>query len=284
MGAVAGVGLQRTGDYEPMSVWYCIPSKRPPEEAEPILKKWRERGYKIALWCDTVAEALAKKHTIAFAPNVGNPYPGYACAVNNLIRIVMAGNPDAEWLVTGGDDIEPDANHSAEEIATQCSEHFAWLHMGPASKNLTVKALQDSLYGLVMRTFGVMQPTGDRYGDNERHMGKPGSAYIDRVAGSPWMGREFCRRMYQGRGPLFEGYFHMGEDEELQAVATKLGVFWQRRDLIHFHHHWARKRQDAADRPAFLERANSHEEWLKYKKLFAERAAAGFPGHEPLEV
>jgi hypothetical protein len=36
-----------------MSVWYCIPSKRPPEEAEKCLKLWRERGYKIALWVDS---------------------------------------------------------------------------------------------------------------------------------------------------------------------------------------------------------------------------------------
>jgi hypothetical protein len=273
-----------------MSVWYCIPSKRPPEEAEKCLKLWRERGYKIALWLDNPTgegkEGFATKNTRwawdiwqrrTNAPDCdliasAEKYPGYAAAVNQLIRIVLCEalpiSKDAEWLVTGGDDVEPDANHSAEEIARQCSEYF----------DVPSAARFDT------PTFGVMQPTGDRYGADERHLGERGSAYIDRVCGSPWMGREFCRRMYGGRGPLCEEYFHMGEDEELQAVAMKLGVLWQRADLIHFHRHWARKNKSRDDMPKFLERANSPEEWQKYKQIFAERKAAGFPGHEPLEA
>lgn len=253
-----------------MSVWLCIPSARPPEEAEQCLKLWRERGYKIALWLDEhPGNALPHCHRFMAM----GTYPGYAAAVNGLIRSILTLEPDAEWFVTGGDDIEPDANHSAEEIAALCKRYFA-----------TVEEYKKYGLSAPSATFGVMQPTGDRYGADERHLGERGSAYIDRVCGSPWMGREFCRRMYQGNGPLFEGYFHMGEDEELQAVALKLGVLWQRPDLIHFHRHWARKNKDRADMPKFLERANSTEEWQKYKKLFAERQAAGFPGHEPLEA
>ena len=112
-------------------------------------------------------------------------------------------------------------------------------------------------------------------------------AYIDRVCGSPWMGREFCLRINQGRGPLWPEYFHMGEDEELQAVALKYGVLWQRPDLIHLHQHWGRALpgEVMAPRtrmPKFLEKANSGAEWDKYKRLFAQRSAAGFPGSEPL--
>lgn len=131
-----------------------------------------------------------------------------------------------------------------------------------------------------MPLFGVMQPTGDRWGDAQ-------GAYIDRVAGSPWIGREFARRMYGGSGPYWPEYFHMGVDEELQAVATKLGVFWQRPDLTHYHAHWGRprpgERMGQVDRmPAFLAEANSPEHWRKYKALFSKRQAAGFPGHEPI--
>jgi hypothetical protein len=240
-----------------MSVWYCIPSARPPRQTEPVLRAWQERGYKTALWVDHFAHVPVcdRPHDVVMS----GAYPGYAAAVNSLTREVLRFDISAEWLVTGGDDIYPDPNCTAEEIAMQCSQHFG-------------------------STFGVMQPTGDRWGDNEKHLGARGSAYIDRVAGSPWMGSEFCRRMYQGNGPLYEGYFHMGEDEELQAIATKLGVLWQRPDLTHYHDHCLRARADAADRPAFLERAYSAVEWKKYKQLFAERQAAGFPGHEPLEV
>jgi hypothetical protein len=126
-----------------------------------------------------------------------------------------------------------------------------------------------------------MQPTGDRdFGDTQ-------GPYIDRVAGSAWIGREFARRMYGGNGPLWPEYTHMGVDEELQAVAIKMGIFWQRQDLVHFHRHWGRplpgERMGNADRmPAFLEKANSAEEWHRYKRLFAARSARGFPGHEPI--
>lgn len=79
----------------------------------------------------------------------------------------------------------------------------------------------------------------------------------------------------------------MFADEELQAVATKLGVFWQRRDLIHFHAHWGRPREGerlgSADRmPAFLQQANSAENWNRSKSLFESRQAAGWPGSDPI--
>ena len=128
-----------------------------------------------------------------------------------------------------------------------------------------------------------MQPTGDRWLVNGPGT-KPGS---ECVAGSPWMGREWCRRINGGRGPLWPEYYHCGEDEELQEVAIKYGVFWQRPDLTHFHHHWGRPKEGerlglASRMPAFLTRANSKEEWAKMKKLLAERKAAGWPGTEPI--
>jgi len=102
------------------SVWYCIPSKRPPEEAEPILREWRERGYKIALWRDE-----GDGHVTADWVMHGWEYPGYARAVNVLAKQVLEQDPTCEWIVTGGDDVLPDPNHSAEEIARECSEYFA---------------------------------------------------------------------------------------------------------------------------------------------------------------
>jgi hypothetical protein len=129
-------------------------------------------------------------------------------------------------------------------------------------------------------TLGVTQPTGDRWGE------KNGEATIDRIAGSPWMGREFCRRMYHGSGPMYNGYYHNFADEELQCVAQKLGVFWQRRDLIQEHRHWARPRGDWRDAPEWAKKINDprFSDWDKSKALFAARKAAGFPGHEPLEL
>jgi hypothetical protein len=259
-----------------MSCWLTIPSKRPPEEAEKCLKLWWERGYKIALFCD---EPFQGWGSVCDELLTGE-YPGYAVTVNRLVRVVSREYSDAEWFIAAGDDVEPDLNHSAEEIAVQCRAYFHGVNRArgvPFNEGCEV-----------IDTFGVMQPTGDRWGENPKAQNPAHrSAYIDRVAGSAWIGREFAKRVNQGRGPLWPEYFHMGVDEELQAVAQMLGVFWQRPDLIQLHKHWGRAKEGEVmghrrNMPKFLERANSAEEWDKYKALFAKRQAAGFPGSEPI--
>ncbi len=267
-----------------MSVWFAIPSKRPPEQAEPALKLWRERGYKLLIQRDPGDPLLTPPIS---AMCIERPYQGYAEAVNYLVRQVLAGDPQAEWIVTGGDDVEPDRNHQAETIAAQCSEMFGRL----SYRSEMVEVTQCGILGgepsthrefipgaTVSSTFGVMQPTGDRWGEHDKILGKEG-AYIDRVCGSPWLGREFCRRMYQGQGPLFSGYFHMFEDEELQNVAQRLGVLWQRRDLIQLHRHYGR---EGKPRPAFLDVAAGRAHWKVSEDLFKIRQMAGFPGQEPI--
>lgn len=268
-----------------MSIWFAIPSKRPPEQAKPILNMWRAQGYKLALWRDDTAFGPEWTETCGLDALVVDEYPGYAKAVNYLVRLVLIADPEAEWIVTGGDDVQPDMGQIALQIGASCTEHFNG-------------------------TFGVMQPTGDRWGDHrgnthafEKWPEKPHrcihcgqeedtpphmhGAYIDRVCGSPWMGREFCLQINQGKGPLWPEYFHMGEDEELQAVAKKYGVLWQRPDLIHLHKHWGRSEPgrplpSADQMPDFLKDANSLARWKEYKALFKYRKGAGFPGSEPL--
>lgn len=78
---------------------------------------------------------------------------------------------------------------------------------------------------------------------------------------------------------MFSGYQHMFEDEELQRVAKKLGVLWQRRDLIQLHRHYARENHE---RPAFLEYVSGPDHWREAKALFEARERDGFPGHEPV--
>jgi hypothetical protein len=258
-----------------MSVWLCIPSKRPPQEAEKVLKLWRKRGYKIALFLDDWRFENRTYDRILSGFTTGG-YPGYANAVNALVKDVAYMDPTAEWFIAAGDDVEPDLNHSAEEIADQCLLHFS--HVGAS--------LCES------GTFGVMQPTADRWGDTPRsraQFGENRGAYIDRVCGSAWIGREFARRVNLGNGPLWPKYKHQFVDEELQEVATRLGVFWQRPDLMQLHRHWGRGPDEAPNMPGdrskmpdFLTEANSTEHWAKYKKLFDTRKAAGFPGSELL--
>jgi hypothetical protein len=267
-----------------MSIWLTIPSKRPPEET--TLHLWRERGYRIALWCDGAASFTEWREHGVDLRTQQQVYPGYAIAVNLLVRLILQEHEDAEWFIAAGDDVEPDLNHTAEEIAAQCSEYFCRLHGGTVFLKNSGDGETLNIAGYPA-TFGVMQPTGDRWGDSpqaRQRYGQERGAYIDRVCGSAWIGREFARRVNRGNGPLWPQYFHMFVDEELQEVATRLGVFWQRRDLIHLHRHWGREQgnrpANAAKMPEHLKKANDG--FAESRELFNRRKATGFPGSEPL--
>lgn len=280
-----------------MSVWLTIPSARPVNEVLPVVNAWRERGYRIALWCDFKGEATEDVSELCDRSVCQLEYPGYAQAVNTLIRCILREDPNAEWFVIGGDDVHPDPNHSAEEIAQQCREHFATMHAGPeaeAEQPVDLDWMLNEQYtralfrGIRNATFGVMQPTGDRWGENPNHP-RPDmrSAYIDRVAGSAWLGREFCRRVNQGNGPLWPEYQHMFVDEELRHVAVKLGIYWERRDLTHHHAHAGRVPNYTPELiPEHLKKWTLGEQgrkhWRESEAIFFRRRDAGFPGSEVL--
>lgn len=236
-----------------MSVWLCIPSARPVWQANVTIEKWMNRGYLVALWCDS---ADGRNRNIMLG--TGQPYPGYAAATNALIREVLRADSDCQWCVIGGDDVDPDPIADPDLIAHECEEYFRG-------------------------TYGVMQPTGDRWGEEDafaRARWPDAPAYIDRVCGSAWLGREFCERSYGGNGPLFPGYTHMFVDEELQEVAQREGILWQRRDLTQKHNNCQR---NGGPVPEFLRKVYGPEHWQESQALFNARKAAGFPGSRPLE-
>lgn len=247
-----------------MSVWYCIPSARTDGGT---LREWKARGYKLAVWRDSLAPVL---DIDAFY--IVDEYPGYAKAVNQLVREAMRVDPSCEWFVTGGDDVSPDLAHSPEEIAAQLNEHFT---CAPGLPGTCGKC----------RTWGVVQFTGDRWGADEPWAQKnwpQAPAYIDRICGSPWMGREFCRRANAGKGPLCEDYSHMYVDEHLQEYAKHLGILWQRRDLIQYHHHALRGGKPQSSLPPHLKCRYEGDHFKTSKAILDRHKAAGFAGLEPI--
>jgi hypothetical protein len=192
----------------------------------------------------------------------------------------MRNDLQADWFVTGGDDVLPDPNHSAEEIARQCSEHFG--ECTDISDSGSIGTL------IKWGTFGVMQPTGHRYGEDPTNPNPAlRTAYIDRVAGSPWMGRSWCERINQGKGPLWPEFQHMHVDEALRAVAVKLGVYWERPDLIHFHNHWGlphegEKHGQASRMPEHLKKWNTPEHWRESKAILDRLKSEDFKSCLPL--
>ena len=241
-----------------MSIWLCIPSARAYEDCVSHLEKWLERGYKLALWRNGENRSDSAVSGLAELQIRTEDYHGWGPSVNMLARLVFTIDASCDWVVTGGDDTDPDPLLSADEIGFQCSEHFRG-------------------------TFGIMQSVGDRWGANEpwaKAMFPDARAYIDRICGSPWIGREFARRMNQGKGPFWPEYKHMFADEELQCVARPMGVLWQRPDLTHLHHHPRRDGSQAT--PDFAREIYGRPHWETSKALFESRKAAGFPGSEPI--
>lgn len=226
-----------------MSVWFCVPSARPPEVANERLSMWRRRGYMVAAFRDEGAEAVDADQILY------GQYTGYAAAVNALVKHVLTRDPSAEWLIGGNDDVEPDPAADPSEIARQLTAHFRG-------------------------TFGVMQPTGDKFGAI-----LSGSSIVH-----PWMGREWCRRMYGGRGPLCDAYYHFFEDTEHKLIAEKYGALLMRPDLCQFHDHFERvpgtNQMQNVEPPPHLVRAKS--QWGTSLQIFKTRKREGFPGHEPL--
>ncbi len=239
-----------------MSVWFCIPSKRAPREANKCFAAWRRQGYNIAVMREPQDGLVNVDITLST-----ERYLGWAASVNRLAEFVLRTEADAEWIVTGGDDYWPDPNKRADEIARECVEHYR----GYAKP-----------FGTDSGTYGVMQPTGDPWSDSQGRI-------IERIAGSPWLGREWCKRAFGGRGPMPDAYFHNFADEELQLVAHRLGVFWQRPDLIQEHRHPVRARGDYADAPEWWRKNIGRPGLLdSERKIFNDRRAAGFPGSDPL--
>lgn len=217
-----------------MSIWYLCPSARPKEEAEKCFQAWLDFGVQVMILRQGVPLDLPiSQYKVGF-------YAGWAVSNNHLIRTAMQADSRSNWFILGGDDYYPDLTKNAHQVMMECQEHFGG-------------------------TFGVMQPTGDRYGDG----------YIDTAAASPWIGLEFCQRVYNGRGPMFEDYYHLYADTELQKVAEIYGRFWQRQDIKQEHKHWSRY---GNARPKYAEDLYGHYQ-ERDKALYEARASANFPGH-----
>lgn len=234
-----------------MTVWVAFPSAAPAEQAKRCILAWRERGYLVAIQVDDDARLEGSEAHVTMSTD----YEGYAEAINALVAEVLHAAPhprQCRWIVAAADDVYP-GDHDPLRVARECEEHFGG-------------------------TLGVMQPTGDPWRDH----------CVEKYAGSPWLGREWCERAYGGRGPLWDGYHHYYVDNELQRVAQRLSLFWQRRDLVHRHESWKRGPKGApvneygfwrdARRPDHLQRARVG--WQADHDLFEEREAAGFPGSD----
>lgn len=225
------------------SIVYAIPTANA-DLATERLARWKARGYGTAV----LANGPAYQAAVGNADRVFRceTYPGWARSVN-----ILCSNLTADIVITGGDDMDPDPKADPQQVAREFVEHFGGL-------------------------YGVMQPTGDRWGENESAT-SPSGPVSERICGSPWMGREFYTRWNGGLGPLWPAYVHNFADEELCETLKLHGLLWQRRDLTHHHDHWLRTGRRMPDYMRAPMAA-----WDRDQKLLRQRKRTGFPGHDPL--
>ena len=107
-------------------VWVCFPTINE-QRATLAVSRWRERGYKVALWLEPGMKSVMADFEVT------GLYPGYWAACN---RLALASAAQASAIVLAADDISPDENHVPEDIAQECAAKYP-----------------DEYY--------VMQPTGD---------------------------------------------------------------------------------------------------------------------------
>ena len=211
-----------------LDIWCCWPTVNI-EKSREMIDVWHEQNYKVAVLVNPPhinVDLLEADQVI-----VQNEWQGFSIAANILCKEVPG-----DIVVVVGDDIYPDKEHTPQEIGGAFQKKFPDL-------------------------FGIMQPTGDKFGCTHK------------CAVSPWIGRMFIEKSYNGHGPFWEEYFHYFSDQELQEYATKLGTFYQREDLVQYHDHWQRKEEPR--RPGYLLEAKKR--WHKDKQTFDQRMVKGFP-------
>lgn len=221
------------------SVWVAFPTANS-DAADAVLAKWHDRGYRSAVLIDK-GQRHPQAHRVI---ELGTDYPGFARATNPLCHCCVENGTDI--VVVAGDDISPDEG-AAGDIAARFMARFP-------------------------DTFGVMQPMGDAYGAI-----RPDARI--KAAVSPWIGREFIRRVNGGHGIYHEGYGHLWADTELWHVAELLGVLQQEPGIKQYHAHWTRGHADNLPRE---KRKRINDQESIDRRLFKERQAAGFPGHQPI--
>lgn len=218
---------------------YCLMPTVLRERAQSAAIRWWRQGYKMAFFQNEGTEKYVEDSLTLI-----QPYSGVWNSINLLARATLAAGADV--CVYAGDDMDPDPNHTAQEIAREYLGRFP-------------------------DGFGIMQPCGDMQGDLID--GKHNAA---RICGSAWFGRGWIERAYGGQGPTDGRYWHFYADELLMHTAERLGVLWWRPDLVQMHKHWSW---------GWTPKQGYHDENQKHwdedqKRFFAERDA-GFPGTLP---
>jgi hypothetical protein len=213
-----------------------MPTAAAVDVANAAVCKWQERGYKVAVFRDDGAPPVDADLLIK------GVYASYPAAIQDLHLWIAGKVPDVQVIVAGADDLLPDPKYEPGQLEVQFVEHFRG-------------------------TFGVMQPTGDKY-----------AGWRDNAI-SPWLGLDWCKRINGGKGPYWCGYHHLYSDRELCTVATKLDVYWMNPAVTQLHEHWTR---GYPDRLLWAARQRIKDREAADKALYYRREREGFPGSEPL--
>lgn len=219
---------------------YLCPVKRH-AVAKFSLDRWRQMGYYpvVLLDGDDLNEQdLGGPPMLVSRPFLPQCWPGYPSAINAMLASALQDFPAARVFVIGGEDMHPEPRVKAATLAELFLSYFR-------------------------DTFGVMQPTGDPYGNTLN------------ICGSPWVGRALAEAACANGGVFHPGYWHYYADQELHDVLALRGLLQKQSKITQYHAHWGRSQNP--QRPPHLHRAGEQER--EDKALFERRKAERFPGY-----
>jgi len=177
-----------------LEIVYAIPSCNI-DRCRRTFELWKRQGYKTAVLMNGGIKAPENADLVVEVEKYGGYYQSFNTLYTKL--------PDADVIITGGDDIHPDMKYKAQELGEQFFQRFP-------------------------DGFGVMQPIGDNMKGNET------------ICASPWIGKGWLKRAYKGKFPFWPEYIGFYGDQELKEIVEQLKILWLRKDVKQYHNHWSR--------------------------------------------
>ena len=200
------------------AVWPSINPKRSNETA----RLWIGQGYQVAIMTNGY---MPVKAFLATVTGTAAEYKGYYQSVIVLAHMAIK-EGRADVIIFAGDRISPPMHARAWQLGATFAAKFP-------------------------NGYGVMQPMAAQWkptisglsareemsAPNRRMHATPPSA--ERCE-SPWIGRRFVTEVYNGNGPYCSDYGQYFGDVELYEVARRMGVLWQRTDVVQEFDHWSK--------------------------------------------
>ena len=202
--------------------WPAVSIKRSNETA----RAWARLGWKVAIAIDaSIPEMAVRPDTVVshVPPLRVKEWKGYYNTINFLAK-ALCNSFSADIVVCASDSILPSPEQKSFLVGGAFAQHFP-------------------------NGFGVCQALGEVWKPEKR--GSSGRDYMpgrlmhatpdsSERCESPILGRAWILEANKGKGPYSDKYAQYWADVELHDVASRMGVLWKNKAILHRQEHWSK--------------------------------------------